>query len=53
MLMPKKQALLSIFVQKKMKETKAGLSRDHPQKGRLSSINSKILEAQARINIVK
>lgn len=53
MLMPK-EALSSLFVQKKMKEAKTGLSRGPPQqKGRLSLINSKILEAQAGRNIVK
>ena len=52
--MPKKEALPSLFVQKKMKEAKAGLSRGPPlQKERLPLINSKILEAQAGRNTVK
>lgn len=54
MLMPKKEAAHSLFVHKKMKEAKADLRRGPTlEKGRLSLINSKILEEQDRRIIVK
>lgn len=54
MLMPEKEAPHSLFVHKKMKEAKADLRRGPIlEKGRLSLINSKILEEQDRRIIVK
>lgn len=52
--MPVEEALPTFFIQEKMKEAKAGLTKGPPlQKGRISLINSRIMEAQATRNIVK